>query len=354
MDKLSFFLINVFFNSLLAFFTTVFLIKMIHVLFRIREGRFSSILKTIPIIKLPLDLFLYDFSRWSYNYGINPLYCKEGTRSLSILLGWTNPAINRYCLPLNSGIEFSVPGNMTFTIADVVGYLINPKHLQIFSVLFLILSSFALIKKLTTYYFCKKAVNCIVMKSSPETRKIDNPTLLQYIKQIRCPILSSSVLQGSPFVAGLFKPIIFFPKNLALSLSQKEYEAALAHEIEHIRQKDTLIRFVLDLIQSIFWWIPTKWLKTRIEEAQEIGCDKKCTKYGVDSVDLASVLHKSAKKLKNTNYQSITLCLASHVAVKRIKNLLQTKQPPKKRYIFCALAFGISFLLILFGRFWIF
>ena len=77
MDKASFFILNIFLNSFLAFVTVAFLIESIIFLFRIRQGRIAATFRMIPIIKLPLDLCLYDFSRWSYAQGINPLIAKK-------------------------------------------------------------------------------------------------------------------------------------------------------------------------------------------------------------------------------------------------------------------------------------
>jgi hypothetical protein len=52
-DKASFFILNIFLNSFLAFFTVAFLIESVIFLFRIRQGRVAATLRMIPIIKLP-------------------------------------------------------------------------------------------------------------------------------------------------------------------------------------------------------------------------------------------------------------------------------------------------------------
>lgn len=85
MDKISFFILNFFLNSVLMFFKAVLLIEGIIFLFRIPQGRVAAFLRMVPIFKLPFDLCLYDFSRWSYTKGINPFHCEEGTRILSVI-----------------------------------------------------------------------------------------------------------------------------------------------------------------------------------------------------------------------------------------------------------------------------
>lgn len=356
MDRAPFFILNVFLNSFLAFITAAFLIEAVIFLFRIKQGRVAALLRMIPLLKLPLDLYLYDFSRWSYLQGINPLTCEEGTRTLSVLVGLTSSPSDRLSLPIYSKIQFSIPGSKTFTLADVIGYMINPSHLNFFSASLLFLCIGFFIRKLVIYRRCVKALNSIEINSEPATKKISNPHLIALIKKGKYSISASSILNGSPFVAGILSPTIYIPSHLLAYLSTKEYEAVLAHEIEHIRNRDVFIRFILDIITSLFWWVPTKWLQNRIEEGQEISCDDKCRKYGVDSVDLASAIYKSAKHVENHPPYIFAHRLTQHRTLKRIKRLTQPlpSRFQKIHFLSACLATSLAFLVILFGRFWIF
>jgi hypothetical protein len=115
MDKLLFFLLNVFLSSFLTFSTTIFLIEILTFILRVPKGRWASFLRMIPFLKLPLDLFLYDFSRWSFTHSISPLLCEEGSRTLSIFISSLSKT---FPLPL-SRIEFITKENFSFTIADL-------------------------------------------------------------------------------------------------------------------------------------------------------------------------------------------------------------------------------------------
>ncbi len=356
MDKTFFLLLNIFLNSFLAFFTVLLLIEGMIFLFRIRQGRIAALLRMIPILKLPLDLCLYDFSRWSYTHGVNPLLCEEGSRNLCITLSWTAPVTDWLFLPMTSEIQFTTPGNLTFTIADVIGHTIGPLGLKAFAALFLPLCLAFLIRRLFLYYRSLITLNLLAKSSQPVNRKMRNPSLSAYLKTCQLQILTSPTLKGSPFVAGLISSIIYIPKNLSQHLSRKEYEAVLAHEIEHVRCKDSLVRLILDLIGTIFWWIPTKWLCNRIGEGQEIGCDLKCKKYGINPTDLASAVCKSAKHSTTPSNQIFAHHLTKHTIFKRIHILLQ---PPsvrfkKTRVFFTCLSLAITFLVIFLGRFWTF
>lgn len=356
MDKAAFFILNVFLNSFLAFFTVVFLIESVIFLFRIQQGRIAATLRMIPIIKLPLDLCLYDFSRWSYAQGINPLNCEEGTRTLSVMLGWTSQITDWLVLPINSRIQLTVPGDLTFTIADLIGYSINPIILIVFAVLLISFTLTSVIRKLFLYHYSLTALKSLAKSSQPLCKKMRNSSLSSCMRKCGVKIATSPTLTGSPFVAGLISSVVYIPNYLSQCLSRKEYEAVLAHELEHVRYKDGLVRLTLDFIETIFWWIPAKWLHNRIEEGQEVGCDIECKKYGIDPIDLASAVCKSAKYAINTPNHIFAHPLAKHTIHKRVNILLQ---PPsirfkKMRFAFTSLAFGIAFLVIFLGRFWMF
>lgn len=356
MDKTAFFLLNIFLNSFLAFFTVVILIESVIFLFRIRQGRAAATLRMIPILKLPLDLCLYDFSRWSYVQGINPFNCEEGTRTLSVMLGWPSRIADWLFLPINSGIQLTVPGDLTFTIADLIGYSINPVILKTFAVLLMSLTLCSLSRKLFLYHRSLTALDSLAKNSEPLYKKMRNSNLSSCIRKHGVKILTSPSLTGSPFVVGLISSAVYIPNYLSANLSRKEYEAVLAHELEHVKYKDGLVRLTLDLIGTIFWWIPTKWLRNRIEEGQEIGCDIKCKKYGIDPTDLASAVCKSAKYAVNTPNHIFAHSLAKHTILKRINMLLQPSSTKFKKtyFAFTSLAFGTAFLVIFLGRFWMF
>ncbi|MBI5346439.1 MAG: M56 family metallopeptidase [Chlamydiae bacterium] len=356
MDKFSFFTLNIFINSFLAFFTALFLIEGIIFLFRIKQGRLAAILRMIPIVKLPLDLFLYDFSRWSFYHGVNPLSCEEGTRRLSVMFGWINSTTEGLFLPITSGIQMTTSENMTFTIADIIGQWINSSFLNSLTLLFLLISLIFLIKTVTKYCHYSVAFHLLAKDQQCKNKKIRNSYLKASLKKSRFKIITSSFFAGSPFVAGFIFPIVYIPTTLFKNLSSKEYEAVLAHEMQHIRHKDNLVRLILDFIGSVFWWVPTKWLQKRIEEGQEIASDLKCKSYGVNPIDLASAICKSAKDSMNSLYPVFARHLAKQQIHQRIDLLLQEKPARfrKMHLLFSCLATGIAFLVIFLGRFWTF
>jgi beta-lactamase regulating signal transducer with metallopeptidase domain len=356
MDKISFFILNVFLNSFLSFFTIVLLIEGIIFLFRIPQGRIAALLRMIPIFKLPFDLCLYDFPRWSYLHGMNPLNCEEGTRAFSIIFGGVREVTDWLIFPVSSGIQLTVSGTMTFTIADILGYSIKSEFLNVFVLLFTITSMTLLFIKFVNYYQSIKSLYSLLKTAQSISRKTRNTILTACLKKYRLQILSPPNLGGSPFAAGLISYGIYIPKELSQILSRREYEAVLAHEIEHIRHKDSLMCLVLDLIESIFWWVPTRWLHKRIEEGQEVGCDVKCLRYGIQPTDLASAICKSVRHSMNKPTHIFAHHLTKNVMYKRVNILLKPASTRSRiiRGVLSFLAIGVAFLMIFLGRFWIF
>ncbi|MES2200419.1 MAG: M56 family metallopeptidase [Chlamydiota bacterium] len=279
MDKFALFIFNIFINSFLVFFTTALLVEGLIVLFRIRQGRCAAWLRMIPLCKLSFDLFLYDFSRWAYTSGLDLFRCEEGARAISIGSGV------KYFSTMWAYIEMTIEGSKTITLADIVSAKIPIHILFWFSVSLCFLSSVFLYKQVRKLYGVKSSFKGYALL-------MENPTLSLYCERHHIQVLITNELISSPCIVGIRRPTIYIPAAYALSL--KECEAIVAHEVEHFRYKDTLLRWILQCIRAGFWWVPTNWLQKRIEEGQESSCDQGCFKHGIDPVDLASAIHTAA------------------------------------------------------------
>lgn len=80
--------------------------------------------------------------------------------------------------------------------------------------------------------------------------------------------------QISPFTMGVFRPVIFVPQALMEQGREKALDAALGHEMAHIRRLDDVwIKFEA-VIKIIYFFFPVVWwVGARIEAAREEACD---------------------------------------------------------------------------------
>ncbi len=98
---------------------------------------------------------------------------------------------------------------------------------------------------------------------------------------------------GSPFAGGLSKPYICFPAEAYDKLTAEEQQAALDHEIAHVRNWDLPQMLFLALLGDVFWFVPGySALKVALDELREVLADQAAVRSGADSLALASALLK--------------------------------------------------------------
>ncbi|MEJ2051911.1 MAG: M56 family metallopeptidase, partial [Calditrichota bacterium] len=77
----------------------------------------------------------------------------------------------------------------------------------------------------------------------------------------------------SPFVLGIFRPVIILPMNWD-TLDRPIQRAILCHERQHIRQHDALLKSVQVVIQALFFYHPLVWLLISLSHRySEVVCD---------------------------------------------------------------------------------
>lgn len=76
----------------------------------------------------------------------------------------------------------------------------------------------------------------------------------------------------TPFVFGVFKPVIYLPSTL----SEKEKIYIIRHEETHIRRHDPAIKLLAFLILSIHWFNPLVWASFALMSTDmELSCDER-------------------------------------------------------------------------------
>jgi hypothetical protein len=99
----------------------------------------------------------------------------------------------------------------------------------------------------------------------------------------------------SPVVSGVLRPVILFPASAAQWPGERR-NAALAHELAHIRRHDSLIQIAVEAVRAIYWWNPfVHWALRRLEREREFACDDVVIAGGVDPASYATTLLASAR-----------------------------------------------------------
>ena len=87
------------------------------------------------------------------------------------------------------------------------------------------------------------------------------------------PLLISSHA-GSPFLAGVVRPVLFVPAGFAQAFYSAARRAIFAHELAHLRRRDCAWNLLARVVCALIWPQPLLWLVARrLEEANEEACD---------------------------------------------------------------------------------
>src|SRR5262252_4111193 len=93
-------------------------------------------------------------------------------------------------------------------------------------------------------------------------------------------------------VVGVFKPRIFVSRDVADLLSEEELEAALSHELAHVRASDNLRNFVLKLTRGPKAFRLPSHIDSLWASTSELAADERAIAQGASAMDLSSALVK--------------------------------------------------------------
>ncbi|WP_332368888.1 M56 family metallopeptidase [Spirosoma telluris] len=153
-----------------------------------------------------------------------------------------------------------------------------------------------------------------------------------------------------PMVVGMLKPVLLLPIGLATSLSIREIEAVLAHELAHIKRHDYAVNLLQSVVEVLYFFHPALWwLSARVREEREHCCDDLAVQAcGGDGRILAQALAR-IEELRLMQLEQ-TPALAMAFASKR-QHLLHRVQRvlgvPTRPFVSNASLAGLTFATIL-------
>jgi beta-lactamase regulating signal transducer with metallopeptidase domain/peroxiredoxin len=113
---------------------------------------------------------------------------------------------------------------------------------------------------------------------------------------IPAPALVVSPQINSPFVAGIFRPAIYIPKNFQDQFDAQDVEAILSHELVHIRHQDCFWNLIAKLVCAVAWPNPIVWWVARqMTLASEELCDQTVLQQGFKAKSYANCLMRIAE-----------------------------------------------------------
>lgn len=146
----------------------------------------------------------------------------------------------------------------------------------------------------------KEKRNCINNKN-PEVDSIMNRLCRQMSLKKVSYIISKNI--STPMTVGLFNKKIILSNE---SLEEKQYEIILKHELFHIKNKDIEYKFLLLVLNCIYWFNPIIYMFTnQVDEILELNCDEYVLRNQSQTyrVEYAKTLLNQIEKNRNKQYR---------------------------------------------------
>ena len=146
-------------------------------------------------------------------------------------------------------------------------------------------------------------------------------------------------------VKGVLKPFIFIDKNIWKKLNKKERKIVLLHEINHIRNRDTLFKLIFSLLSKTFFYLPFFFLLEKsFEEISELSADE----FALKKTKERNLILKTIAKVSLILNSSPLLSFASSPLLKRIELIENRKRNGFYNVLFILLIIITGFLFISF------
>ena len=92
------------------------------------------------------------------------------------------------------------------------------------------------------------------------------------IRSGKTPKLYRNPLATSPMLLGIFRPAIILPE---VDYSEEQLHAIFAHELIHLRRKDSIVKWLTLIATCLHWFNPIVWFVRReIVKSCELACDE--------------------------------------------------------------------------------
>jgi beta-lactamase regulating signal transducer with metallopeptidase domain len=303
-------------SALIAYVTVAVIVESSVVLFKIKPGRARSMMRTFPFVSLFLDLILNSFSIGSW---LNPLNCSSCVQKLVLTLFFPE-----------------LKSHLTFHEISLLTYLGSGISHTIFSAAFVLFSAMIVyfaVRILLASFILARELRCKMKSEDICIRPIENALLAAAIQENGVRIYANA---NVIIPMATYSKAIFIPKDMVENLPQGEYEAIIAHELEHLLWRDPTTRLISQLISAIFWWVPTRSWQKKLEFDQEVACDQSILKYGITNEFLASAMIEVAKKAKEKPHAAFCyLSHEMHPSIRRVHMMLGLTSAHSK-YLECA------------------
>ncbi|NUO48269.1 MAG: M56 family metallopeptidase [Polyangiaceae bacterium] len=133
----------------------------------------------------------------------------------------------------------------------------------------------------------------------------------------------------TPYMSGILRPFIVFPRRLWSSLEESERNAAMAHELGHVAHHHLAVLTAAAVVADLFWFVPgIRSALRRLRASIEIAADRWAVASGVAPLDLAAALVRAKELAQGSPANPMHLGVVDASLPGRVDALLASADVP--------------------------
>jgi beta-lactamase regulating signal transducer with metallopeptidase domain len=152
-------------------------------------------------------------------------------------------------------------------------------------------------------------------RPAPESWSTELRAIAQRLAMTQPVIVRQTLRETSPHVAGAFQSVIMLPPSAAAWTTEAR-QAALVHELTHIKRGDRRTQAIAQLACAIYWFNPLVWYAAAgLARERERACDDEVLRFGAKPSAYATLLLDLARKPGSAWTPATALSMARRSAI---------------------------------------
>ncbi|MGH8910191.1 MAG: M56 family metallopeptidase [Egibacteraceae bacterium] len=186
----------------------------------------------------------------------------------------------------------STRGTSAGRLLDLVGVAVSQQELSVLLVAYAVVAVTLLARRLLGVIGARRLLRAARPVTDPRLHEIARGLVMRM--GVRSPqLVQLESCPGGAFAIGTRRPVVAVDPVLLNALDDGELEGLVAHELAHIRRRDTLLGLVVGLARDLAFFLPPLHLAARwLRSEQEESADELATLHTHRPVALASSILK--------------------------------------------------------------
>lgn len=158
---------------------------------------------------------------------------------------------------------------------------------------------------------------------------VDRIDVLETVERVRQQLFLDAELnikqapyKVSPFVAGIWKPVLFLPTDYVDRAQEPAFRAVVAHELVHLLRHDLFVHYLMQAVSILLWFLPpVKWLRRELIKNQDCACDEYAAVVLGSNLDYGEALTHYAEMCLVSELTPIGFSQRGHSLLERLGNI---------------------------------